>query len=183
MFVREDWTLFRTLGTLCQKAGVPPQQLRRLVAKELIDNALDVVDLDAGGPLRVRAAEIDTRGFVVEDDGRGIDGTPEEIAALLSIRRPLVSSKLLRLPTRGALGNGLRVVAGAVLASGGRLAVWTRDRRLSLFPQDSGETRVEWPPADMPHGSRGVIDMCAAIPDDSDLPALVARVLYFVAYT
>jgi hypothetical protein len=38
-----------------------------------------------------------------------------------SINRPMVSTKLLRLPTRGALGNGLRVVTGAVLASGGSL--------------------------------------------------------------
>ena len=43
-----------------------------------------------------------------------------------SIRRPFISSKLLRMPTRGALGNGLRVVAGVVLASGGRLVVATR---------------------------------------------------------
>jgi hypothetical protein len=31
--------------------------------------------------------------------------------------RPLRSSKLLRLPQRGQLGDGLRVVAGSVLAS------------------------------------------------------------------
>jgi hypothetical protein len=61
--------------------------------------------------------------YFVDDDGPGIDGTPEEIARLFSIRRPLVSSKFLRLPTRGAVGNGLRVVAGAVLASGGTLIV------------------------------------------------------------
>jgi hypothetical protein len=41
MFEREDWTLFRNLGTLCQKAGVPARLLRRLVVKELVDNALD----------------------------------------------------------------------------------------------------------------------------------------------
>jgi hypothetical protein len=57
------------------------------------------------------------------DEGPGRDGEPEEIAELFSIRRPMRSSKLLRLPQRGALGNGLRVVAGAVLASGGALAV------------------------------------------------------------
>ena len=67
-------------------------------------------------------------GYFVEDDGGGIDGTPEEIARLFSIARPMVSTKLLRLPTRGALGNGLRVVAGAVLASDGFLVVTTRNR-------------------------------------------------------
>ena len=64
-------------------------------------------------------------GYFVEDDGPGIDGTPEDIARLFSIARPMVSTKLLRLPTRGALGNGLRVVAGAVLASEGSLVVIT----------------------------------------------------------
>ena len=58
--------------------------------------------------------------------------------------RPLASSKLLRLPTRGALGNGLRVVAGAVLASDGKLIVKTRGRALRLRPRDSdGGTDVE----------------------------------------
>ena len=45
------------------------------------------------------------------------------------------SSKLLRLPQRGALGNGLRVVAGAVLASAGSLVVITRNKRIELRPQ------------------------------------------------
>ena len=113
-FEREDWTLFRSLSTLSQKAGVPVHLLPRLVLKELADNALD-----AGGTVRV--GPLDAGGWYVEDDGPGIAGEPADIARLFSIRRPLVSSKLLRLPTRGALGNGLRVVAGAVLASSGRL--------------------------------------------------------------
>ena len=52
------------------------------------------------------------------------------------------SSKLLRLPQRGALGNGLRVVAGAVLASEGSLAVITRNRRIVLRPEADGSTTV-----------------------------------------
>jgi hypothetical protein len=36
---REDWTSFRTVEGLQQKAGVPDTKLRRLVLKELIDNA------------------------------------------------------------------------------------------------------------------------------------------------
>jgi hypothetical protein len=103
------------------------------VLKELADNALD-----AGGTLRV--GQLGGGGWYVEDDGPGIPGEPAEIARLFSIRRPLVSSKLLRLPTRGALGNGLRVVAGAVLASDGRLVVETRGHRLQLRPQDNGDT-------------------------------------------
>jgi hypothetical protein len=40
-YVREDWTLFCRIETLCQKAGVTANRLQRLVLKELVDNALD----------------------------------------------------------------------------------------------------------------------------------------------
>jgi hypothetical protein len=136
MFEREDWALFRTLDSLGQKAGVHREQLPQLVAKELVDNALD-----AGAGCRF--GDLDDGGFFVEDDGSGIAGADEEVADLFSINRPLRSSKLLRLPTRGALGNGLRVVAGAVLASDGALTVKTRGRSLRLVPQDDGTTLVE----------------------------------------
>src|SRR5258708_5852515 len=42
MFAHEDWTHFRSVETLAQKAGVARAYLRRVVAKELVDNALDV---------------------------------------------------------------------------------------------------------------------------------------------
>jgi hypothetical protein len=135
MFVREDWTLFRSLNTLGQKAGVPASRIPRLVAKEVADNALD-----ACGRCRIGHLE-GCNGFWVEDDGNGIPGDDAEIAALFSIARPLTSSKILRRPSRGALGNGLRVVAGAVLATGGKLVVATRGRMLQLVPQETtGET-------------------------------------------
>ena len=139
MFERDDWTLFRSLPTLAQKAGVPVERLPRVVLKELVDNAYDAVD---GLPTneadeRVRWGLLaGENGFYVEDDGDGI-GSPEQVAELFSVNRPLRSTKLLRLPTRGALGNGLRVVAGAVLASGGSLVVATRGRRTRLVPRDS----------------------------------------------
>lgn len=133
-FVREDWTLFRSLGTLSQRAGVAPGRIPSLVAKELVDNALDIAG-SANAALR-------KNGFIISDNGAGIPGDDDEIASLFSIGRPLVSSKLLRLPTRGALGNGLRVAAGAVLASGGDLIVSTRGRRLHLKPCDDGTTAV-----------------------------------------
>jgi hypothetical protein len=124
MAEREDWALFRSVEGLCQKAGVRPLWLRRLVLKELADNALDT-------GAHIRCGLLDPEKnldlFFVEDDGPGLDGSPEEIASLFSIRRPMRSSKLLRLPQRGALGNGLRVVAGAVLASAGTLS-WTKRR-------------------------------------------------------
>src|SRR5215217_2261645 len=49
-FEHEDWTAFRTVEGLQRKAGVPKQRLRRLVLKELCDNALD-----AGAEVRIGA--------------------------------------------------------------------------------------------------------------------------------
>ena len=42
LFEREDWKLFRNIETLPQKAGVSRDKLGMLVAKELVDNALDI---------------------------------------------------------------------------------------------------------------------------------------------
>jgi hypothetical protein len=162
MFERADWTLFRTVEGLQQKAGVPAKQLRRLVLKELADNALD-----AGGT--IRSGFIDDGGYFIEDDGAGLDGEPQDIAALFSISRPLRSSKLLRLPQRGQLGNGLRVVAGAVLASSGTLAVITRNRRITLRPETDGSTTVvNVAKADKPVGTRIEISFGSALPVDMD---------------
>jgi hypothetical protein len=134
MFEREDWTLFRSLNTLGQKAGVPVERIPRLVAKELADNSLDACG-------RCRVGLLPENGFWVEDDGEGIPGEDDQIATLFSINRPLTSSKILRRPSRRALGNGLRVVVGAVLATDGRLVVSTRGRSLELTPrEDTGET-------------------------------------------
>jgi DNA topoisomerase VI subunit B len=108
MFVRQDWELFRNINDLSHKAGVPKDKVAALVAKELVDNALDACQsCDIG--------ELGDDGFYVQDNGPGID--TGQVADLFSISRPLRSTKLLRLPSRGALGNGLRVVAGAVLAN------------------------------------------------------------------
>ena len=122
MFIRDDWTLFRNLTTLGQRAGVSQDAIAAVVFKELVDNALDEAGQCGYGLTK------DGKGFYVQDDGKGLPGTDEEIAALFSIARPLTSSKLIRLPARGALGNGLRVVVGAVLASGGTLTVKTNGR-------------------------------------------------------
>jgi hypothetical protein len=137
LYRREDWTEFRQLSTLTRKAGVPLERIPRLIVKELVDNALDHDEDCTFGILD------DPEGFYVANKGDGIPGVPQVIAEIYSIGRPLVSSKMIRMPTRGALGNGLRVVAGAVLATGGSLIVRTNGRTLYLRPQDDGSTRVE----------------------------------------
>jgi Topoisomerase 6 subunit A/Spo11, Toprim domain len=164
-FERADWTSFRTVEGLQQKAGVPASKLRRLVLKELVDNALDTGTSVAIGE---RHSE-EGGGYFVEDEGPGIDGRPEQIARLFSIARPMVSTKLLRLPTRGALGNGLRVVAGAVLASDGFLVVTTGSRRIELHPERDGSTTViAVTPVEFPLGTRIEIGFGPAIPEDAD---------------
>jgi hypothetical protein len=164
-FEHPDWMLFRSVDTLPTKAGVRATLLRRLGLKELTDNALDT-------GATVTVGQIDDNSYVIQDDGPGIDGTPEQIARLFSINRDLVSSKLWRLPTRGAMGNGLRVVAGAVAASNGRLVVWTRNRRLILTPQEDGGTAVEASEIDFPNGTWIGITFGSALPADEDNDAL-----------
>jgi hypothetical protein len=169
-FERADWTSFRTIEGLQQKSGVAADKLRRLVLKELTDNALDT---DA----QVHVGELPDAGYFVEDEGPGMDGTPEQVARLFSIGRPMISTKLLRLPTRGALGNGLRVVAGSVLASDGSLVVTTRNQRIRLRPERDGSTSVvNVKRVKSPIGSRIEISFGPAIPDDEDdNPLLWAR--------
>src|ERR1700730_18237379 len=75
-----------------------------------------------------RRTWVDASSNVIADDGPGI--APAIVPKLFSINRPLLSSKLRSLPLRGMLGNGLRVVAGAVAASQGSLVVETRGQRL-----------------------------------------------------
>jgi hypothetical protein len=162
-FEREDWVLFRSLDGLTQKAGTSRDKVTRLVMKELADNGLD-----AGAEVEV--GKLPTkRGYYVDDNGPSIDGTPEYIAYLFSIRRHMVSTKLLRLPTRGAVGNGLRVVAGAVLASGGSLTVVTRNKRIELRPEREGHTTVvSVKSVKRPVGTRIEITFGPDLPCDKD---------------
>ena len=139
-------------------------QLRRLVLKEIADNALD-----AGAAVGFAFVDEDPDRYFIEDDGPGLHGTPQDIAELFSIARPLRSSKLLRLPQRGQVGNGLRVVAGAVLASSGTLAVVTHNQRIALRPESDGSTRVvKVTKADQPVGTRIEIGFGPMLSRDPD---------------
>lgn len=129
-----DWMKFRSLETLPQKAGVSRDKLGLLVAKELADNALDHCG-------QCEVGYLEPNGFYVKDNGEGID--PALLSELFSINRPFMSSKILRMPTRGALGNGLRVVAGSVIASGGTMHVSTRGKRYQIQFQPDGSSIAE----------------------------------------
>lgn len=163
MFEREDWTLFRNIGTLGQKAGVPLRLLAPLVVKELADNALD-----AGANVTLRH---DQDWVYIEDDGPGLPGGEAEMARLFSIRRPLTSSKLVRVPSRGALGNGLRVVVGAVLASRGQLYVETKGVRYHLTPLDDGSTDVRPEPCGRTKGTLVAVQLGSSIPAEDSILA------------
>jgi hypothetical protein len=123
LFERDDWRLFLDSATLPQKAGCQPAMLRDLVLREIVDNALDM-------GTNVTLRQDNSNSWTIEDDGPGLD--PADVPRLFAVNRPLLSSKRKRLPTRGMVGNGLRVVTGAVAVSGGSLVVETRGRRLTL---------------------------------------------------
>jgi hypothetical protein len=124
LFERADWQLFLRRETLSRKAGCEPGQIGRIVLKEVVDNALDT------GSGEVTLEEI-PGGYRVTDHGPGID--PADVARLFAVNRPLLSSKLKRLPLRGMLGNGLRVVCGAVAAfDDGTITVTSRGHRQTL---------------------------------------------------
>ena len=106
--VRHDWALFLQPDRLAQKAGCAQRHLRRMTVKELVDNAADT-------STEVKIEQLDNGDIRVADLGPGLDRA--RVLELFAINRPMTSSKLWRKPTRGAVGNGLRVVTGAVLGS------------------------------------------------------------------
>jgi hypothetical protein len=162
-FEREDWTAFRTVDGLQRRAGTSQDKLVAVVIKELVDNALG----EAGDC----ELSLNEGAIVVEDRGRGIEGDDETIARIFSMDRSQISSKYLRLPTRGALGNGLRVVVGAVAATGGKLIVSTQGRILELIPYPkTGQSDVVCRGKYSEPGTRIEVTLGSQLtPDDYDL--------------
>jgi hypothetical protein len=124
-FERADWTVFRTVEGLQQKAGVPAGLLRRLVLKEIADNALD----NLGALVTVGKIE---GGYFVEDDGPGLD--PDEVARMFSIQPsagldqvpPAADTRRARQRAQGGRGRGAGV---------GRFPT---DRMFARAPADDG---------------------------------------------
>ncbi|MEO1652567.1 MAG: hypothetical protein AAFU64_03390 [Bacteroidota bacterium] len=140
LFTQADWQLFTNINTLPQQAGVSKHLLPKLIAKELMDNALDT---GAKVDMRSEKEGLFEDTIIIRDYGAGFPGDPAQIANLFSINRPLTSSKRFRLPSRGALGNGLRVVTATVYCTGGSLEVASNGKRMKLIPQDDGHTAYE----------------------------------------
>ena len=137
---RPDTALFATLQGLQMQSGVPIHRLGRLTLKELADNALDAADA-AGRPGQVQIKQIGDRAYVIEDQGHGMPGSPDDIASLFSLGRVMISSKFWRLPSRGCLGNGLRIIVGTVAATGGTIEITTRNRTHAVAPAEVRQDR------------------------------------------
>jgi hypothetical protein len=141
LFERLDASLYTSLAHLPQKAGVAAEQLARLAVKELVDNGLDACD--ASGRPGAVTVRIEHGNLIIADQGVGIPkATPEILARLFSVARPMLSSKLLRRPSRGAVGNGLRVCLGYLTVTRGRLIVETGNLRVELIPEIDGTSRI-----------------------------------------
>jgi hypothetical protein len=129
-YTTDEWREYLSPSTLARKAGADIDDLPAMVLKELTDNAADAGAI----PLMQRAED---GGWIVSDNGPGID--PDDVQRLFSVSRPLWSQKNKRLPSRGCLGNGLRVVTGWAR----RLTVTTRGLRMLLEVDEiTGRTDV-----------------------------------------
>ena len=165
-FTRHDWSIY--VSNLPQRAGVPLSDIRALVLKELVDNALDEVDR-IGRPGAVALTQEGEHIYTVTDQGRGFDDSPEELAHRFSIAKGMVSSKQWRKPTRGCVGNGLRVIVGAVVNGGGRIIVKTRNQEVTLRPRLDGTTAVDSViPIDWPTGASITIEIDRRYPGSDD---------------
>ena len=166
---RPDTTLFTTLEGLTKQTGEPADRLRRLMCKEVADNALDACDA-AGRPGQATIEKHGNDIYVVTDRGDGIDSN--DLAGLFTVHRPMISTKYLRKP----LGNGLRVVVGCVVAAGGAIEVTTRGKRTVLRPRRVGPTEiVEVSSAPDQIGTTLIVNLGPAIPHDDGDDLLMAR--------
>jgi DNA topoisomerase VI subunit B len=116
---------FFTEKELEMQIGHSREWWRVALLKELVDNALDACETADTAPV----VEIDTEpdGFSVRDNGPGLPA--KTIAASLDYLKRASDKTFYVAPTRGQLGNALKVVwAAPFVANGehGRVEVWTR---------------------------------------------------------
>ncbi len=160
-FERADWTSFRTVEGLQQKAGVPAGKLRRLVLKELTDNALD-----AGA--RSSIGELPNGGYFIEDDGPGIDGDAGRDRPAVLHRPPDgLDQAAAAADTRRARQRPAR---GRREPSSPPTASWSSSPAIagsSFGPSATAPTTVaSVTPVEFPVGTRIEIGFGPAIPED-----------------
>jgi hypothetical protein len=137
-FTRADWQVY--ISNLPQGAGVLLTHNRALVLKELVDNALDEMDR-VGQPGRVTLTQDSEDIYTVTNQGRGeIRRNNSRTGSRFA--KGMVSSKQWRRPTRGCVGNGLRVIVGAVASGGGRI-IETHHHEGTLRPRLNGTTATK----------------------------------------
>jgi hypothetical protein len=129
-----DWRQFTDRNTLPMQAGASWEDLPALVLKEIADNACDE---SSEVEIALTAA-----GWRISDRGLGID--PDEVPRLFSVNRPMLSRKRTRLPRRGMLGQGLRVVAGYIGLVAGTITIASRGVvQVLRIDTISGETALD----------------------------------------
>jgi hypothetical protein len=126
-FESPDWRDFLDLNELSRKAGCEPEDRQRIIAKEAMDNACDPGTAVTTKPWTDPGGNL---GLCITNDGTGVD--IPLVPEIYSPNRCRYSTKRIRRVLRGILGNGARVIGGAVGASGGALIVETRGHRLTL---------------------------------------------------
>src|SRR4051812_19846003 len=141
-----------------------------VVLKKLVDNALDAGSL-------VTLAQVDPDTWIVTNDDPGLDRG--QVLRFFAVNRPLTSTKLLRRPTRGMVGNGLRVVTGGAVASGGELTVESRGTRYVLdVDRATGDTLALVEGAsDVTTGVRVTVAFGPALPRGADDGAMACEAI------
>jgi DNA topoisomerase VI subunit B len=103
-----------------------------VLAKELIDNAIDACETAGSGLIEV-SVKLDKNSITVSDNGPGING--KIIKGVLDYSSRISDKKHYIAPTRGQLGNALKcVVAAPFVATGknGLVEVAARGRRHTI---------------------------------------------------
>jgi len=95
---------------LSTQTGCDQQDLDVLVLKELVDNALDACDNEPTVTARFQRNELGFVTLTVEDNGKGL--VREDLEKILDFTKFSSTKFHYKLPTRGALGNAMKCVAG-----------------------------------------------------------------------
>ena len=121
---------FCTRRELENQTGHSIQEWPLVVAKELLDNALDACEEAEVAP--VITVTVEPGVIVVEDNGGGIDA--DTVASVLDYTVRVSSREAYCSPTRGAQGNALKTI----LAMG-----YVIDRELGRDAEAAGVTIIE----------------------------------------